>query len=77
MQTLGNRCGVVDCRPHRLRDTFAVRGLLRGLGIDDVSRLLGHSSVKITEMYYAKWTAERKTRLERFVSQSFVNAQGD
>ena len=25
MQTIGERCGVEDCRPHRLRDTFAVR----------------------------------------------------
>jgi integrase len=28
MKTLGTRCGVADCRPHRLRDTFAVRKLL-------------------------------------------------
>ena len=30
MQTIGERCGVEDCRPHRLRDTFAVRKLLGG-----------------------------------------------
>jgi hypothetical protein len=27
-------------------------------------RLLGHSSVKVTEAYYAKWVASRKVRLE-------------
>ncbi len=74
MQTLGERCGVEDCRPHRLRDTFAVNCLLRGLGIGDVSRLLGHSSVKITEAYYAKWVPARKRRLESLVAQSLVNA---
>jgi integrase/recombinase XerD len=73
MQTLGERCGVNDCRPHRLRDTFAVNALLRGLGIGDVSRLLGHSSVKITEAYYAKWVPARKRRLESLVAQSLVN----
>jgi integrase/recombinase XerD len=46
MHTLGARCGVPDCRPHRLRDTFAVRKLLIGFQLEDVSRLLGHSSVK-------------------------------
>ncbi len=54
MQSVGEKCGVSDCRPHRLRDTFAVRKLLAGLQLEDVSRLLGHSSVKMTETYYAK-----------------------
>ena len=60
MQTIGAHCGVSDCRPHRLRDTFAVRMLLKGLPLEDVSRLLGHSSVKVTETYYAKWIARLK-----------------
>jgi integrase/recombinase XerD len=76
MQTIGERCDVADCRPHRLRDTFAVRRLLGGFQLDDVSRLLGHSSVKVTEMYYAKWVAARKRRLERMVAESLVNPQG-
>jgi integrase/recombinase XerD len=74
MKTLGIRCGVADCRPHRLRDTFAVRKLLAGFQLEDVSRLLGHSSVKVTEAYYAKWVASRKVRLERLLAESFVNA---
>jgi integrase/recombinase XerD len=74
MQTVGERCGVEDCRPHRLRDTFAVRMLLKGIPLEDVSRLLGHSSVKVTETYYAKWVASRKRRLERLVAESLVNA---
>jgi integrase len=73
MKTIGTRCGIADCRPHRLRDTFAVNALLRGLALEDVSRLLGHSSVKITEMYYAKWTIGRKARLERMVSESLMH----
>jgi integrase len=74
MQSLGTRCGVADCRPHRLRDTFAVRKLLAGFQLEDVSRLLGHSSVKVTEAYYAKWVSSRKVRLERLVAESLVNA---
>ena len=74
MKTLGTRCGVADCRPHRLRDTFAVRKLLAGFQLEDVSRLLGHSSVKVTETYYAKWVPSRKVRLERLLAESLVNA---
>jgi integrase/recombinase XerD len=73
MQEIGKRCGVNDCRPHRLRDTFAVRKLLSGLQLDDVSRLLGHSSVKVTETYYAKWITARKSRLERLLAESLVD----
>lgn len=73
MQTVGARCRVTDCRPHRLRDTFAVRKLLAGFQLEDVSRLLAHSSVKVTETYYAKWISRRKLRLERLVAESLMN----
>ncbi len=73
MQTIGKRSGVEDCRPHRLRDTFAVRKLLSGFQVDDVARLLGHSSVRVTETYYAKWVHARKRRLERLVAESLMN----
>lgn len=70
MQNIGERCGVKDCRPHRLRDTFAVRMLTNGVQLDDVSRLLGHKSVAVTERHYAKWVRSRRRRLERVVSES-------
>ena len=72
MQTIGDRARVPDCRPHRLRDTFAVRALIRGMQLEDISRLLGHASVKVTETYYAKWIGTRKRRLERLVAEALV-----
>jgi integrase/recombinase XerD len=77
MQGIGTRCGVPDCRPHRLRDTFAVRMLTQGVPIEDVSRLLGHASIAITEKYYAAWTTSRVRRLEGTVRQALVDAVGD
>lgn len=77
MHAIGKRCGVPDCRPHRLRDTFAVRMLVRGVPIGDVSRLLGHSSIAVTERYYAPWTTGRLNRLEGTVRQALVDAVGD
>jgi integrase/recombinase XerD len=73
MLAIGERCGVEDCRPHRLRDTFAVRMLLKGIGLEDVSHLLCHSSVAITEKYYAAWVPSRKLRLGKLLSEALVN----
>ena len=56
-------CGVSDLHAHRLRDTFAVELLVKGVPISDVSVLLGHSSVKITEKHYAPWVKARQDRL--------------
>ena len=48
---------------HMLRDTFAVEYLLAGMPLEEVSRLLGHSSVLITQKHYAPWVLERQQRL--------------
>lgn len=77
MQAIGVKHEIADCRPHRLRDTFAVRMLLKGMELSDVSRLLGHSSVKVTEMHYARWTLGRKRRLARLVSDALVDPESD
>jgi len=35
--------------PHQLRDTFAVDLLQKGVPLEEVSKLLGHESIKTTE----------------------------
>jgi integrase len=45
------------------RDTFAVELLLAGVPLDQVSLLLGHSSVKITERHYALFCKARQEQL--------------
>jgi integrase len=57
--------------PHQFRDTFAVRLLNSGVPLQDVSVLLGHSSVKITEKHYAPWVEERQTRLDELVQRTW------
>ena len=44
--------------PHTLRNNFAKRCLMSGMDIYTLSRILGHSSVKITEMAYLDVTDE-------------------
>lgn len=64
--------GLPDAHPHQLRDTFAVEMLLAGVPIDQVSILLGHSSVKITEKHYAPWVAARQRQLEDSVKRAWA-----
>jgi integrase len=59
----------VKGNPHMFRHTFATELLKKGVPIEDVSILLGHSSVKITESYYSHWVAERRERLEERVRE--------
>ncbi len=44
---------------HRLRDTFAVDLLSKGVPMEEVSKLLGHESIRTTEKHYAKWVKGR------------------
>jgi integrase/recombinase XerD len=57
---------------HRFRDTFAVELLLAGVPIDQVSILLGHSSVKVTEKSYAPWVKARQDQLEVAVMRTWA-----
>ena len=59
--------GIEAFKPHRLRDTFAVELLAAGVSMQDVSSLLGHSSIQTTERYYAPWDVSRRNRLLRVV----------
>jgi integrase/recombinase XerD len=61
----------VDGHPHRFRDTFAVRLREKGVHMDQVSILLGHTSVKTTEKYYAPWVRSRQRLLDEAVATLF------
>ncbi|MBI2187240.1 MAG: tyrosine-type recombinase/integrase [Acidobacteria bacterium] len=59
----------VTGNPHMFRHTFATDLLSRGIPIEDVSALLGHKSVRITESYYSHWIKARRDRLEERVRE--------
>ena len=52
-----------------LRDTFAVEMLLAGVPLEQVSILLGHSSVKITQKHYAPWDRSRQAALDNALAK--------
>ena len=63
------KAGVHNFKTHRLRDTFAVESLLAGVQMQDVSTLLGHSSVSTTERYYAPWNVSRREWLIKIIRE--------
>jgi len=56
---------------HRLRDTFAVDLLQKGVPLEEVSRLMGHESIRTTEKSYARWVKARQDRLDELVTATW------
>lgn len=63
------------CHPHMFRDTFAVELLLAGVPLDQVSLLLGHSSIKVTERHYAPFVKARQQQLEASARLAWSKAE--
>ena len=66
---------------HRFRDTFSVELLLAGVPMEEVSILLGHSNIKITQQHYSPWVRDRQLQLEADLERAWtrdpvVQAQG-
>lgn len=72
LKTIFKARRLADAHSHTLRDTFAVEMLLAGVPIDQVSILLGHSSVKITEKHYSPWVRARQEQLENSVFKAWA-----
>ncbi len=64
--------GMPSGHSHQLRDTFAVSLLQRGIPMEEVSKLLGHTSIRTTEKSYAPWVTARQDRLDALVVSTFT-----
>jgi integrase/recombinase XerD len=60
--------GVTGTAPTR---TFAVELLLSGMPIEQVSLLLGHQSIAVTERHYSPFVKARQEQLEAGVRKTF------
>ena len=55
------------CHPHMFRHSFSIDKLSKGMHVDDLANLLGHSSTRTTLKYYAPWVKARADRLNEAV----------
>jgi integrase len=56
---------------HRFRHTFACGLLQRGVQVDDVAILLGHSNPAITLRHYSRWVKTRQDRLDNILKEAW------
>lgn len=54
----------IDATAHDLRDSFVSHLIYLGYPLEDVSKLAGHSSTKVTELYYYKQLEERQRQMQ-------------
>jgi hypothetical protein len=64
---------VLNGHTHRFRDTFAVSLLEAGVSLENVSTLLGHQSLRVTQKHYAPWVRTRQDALDRAVEAALTS----
>ena len=60
LKEIENRAGINNVHPHRFRRTFATGLANRGMEIQEIGKLLGHSNLNTTLTYV--YTSEEKIR---------------
>ena len=53
VRSLGQKAGVSNVHPHRFRRTLATDLVRKGVPIQDVAQILGHSDLRTTQVYVA------------------------
>lgn len=51
LRNLGKTSGITDVHPHRCRRTFATELARRGMPVQEIMRLMGHSDLSTTMIY--------------------------
>jgi site-specific recombinase XerD len=67
------RAKITGGHTHRFRDTFAVSLLEAGVSLENVSTLLGHQSLRVTQKHYAPWVRTRQDALDRAVQAALAS----
>ena len=57
--------------PHKFRHTFAARLLTKRVPVENVSKILGHSSTRITALHYSPWIKERQELLDADIRRTW------
>ena len=71
MQSVFGLAGVDGAHSHRFRDTFAVALLEKGVSIETLAMLLGHSDIRVTLKHYRPWVMSLQAHLEHEVQKAW------
>ena len=66
LKKLEAKSGVTNVHPHRFRRTAATTLIRRGMSVQDVAKLLGHSNINTTMTYIYQDDADIKSSYARF-----------
>lgn len=66
LHSIEKRAGVDDVHPHRFRRTFATSLASRGMKLQDIQRLMGHSNINTTMVYVAVSDTDTKLAYAKF-----------
>src|SRR5206468_1640544 len=75
LRKIFENAGLRNAHPHRLRDSFAVGLLEKGVPIETVSVLLGHADSRVTTRHYRPWVRSLQENLEKAVAASWPKAK--
>lgn len=67
IRRIGKDAGVKNCHPHRFRRTCATIALNRGMPLDQVSQMLGHSKIETTTIYARSNRSNVKSSHQKYV----------
>jgi len=73
LATVFKKAKIANGHSHRFRDSFAVGLLNAGVSLENVSRLLGHTSIKTTEQFYSPWIKTRQDALDSAISSAALD----
>ena len=65
LKELGKKAAVGNVHPHRFRRTFACDMILRGMPVEQLMVLMGHSKIETTMIYVTVKTASVRETYRR------------
>ena len=68
IRTLGRKLNMEKIHPHKFRRTMATRAIDKGMPIEQVQKLLGHSQIDTTMQYAIVNQTNVKTSHQKFIA---------
>ena len=68
LKEIAKRAGVINVHPHRFRRTFATNLAKRGMDIQEIQKLLGHSNLNTTMQYVCVDDTQVQTSYKKYIA---------